>query len=1377
MAADDTQVSTSRGLPGADATLATGAGATAADEDALPLRIGPYRLVEKLGEGGFGTVYVAEQEQPVQRRVALKILKAGMDTRQVVARFEAERQALALMDHPHIARVYDAGATPAGRPYFVMELVPGVPVNAFCDEQRLAIPERLALFIEICHAIQHAHLKGVIHRDIKPSNLLVSLHDGRPSPKIIDFGVAKATDRRLGAESVQTEMNQFIGTPDYMSPEQAGVGGLDVDTRSDIYSLGVVLYELLVGVLPFDREELRSGGFEAMMQRIRQTEPPKPSARLSTIYRPRTPSPRSAALRPALPGTPASDAAKPVAGRDPSPAATPAPADLARARRVDTAALQRTLRGDLDWITMKAIDKDRTRRYETANGLALDVQRYLNNEPVLAGPPGVGYKLAKFAKRNRGLFVGGALVATALLVGLALATVGFVRARADRDRARHAEQLAGDRLRETVAARDAETAARLEAQRQSYVANVSAADACLRTRAVGEARRRLEMCDESLRGWEWRHLVLRTDSSLQTLRNAPPMPVRAAFARDETAVAAIGRTAGYTEWDLASGAILAAVPPSDDAISVTLASSDATRAVVLATDSRARAPLARDYLLWDAPRGVSLGPLRAAGRPRGPLTFAFSGDSSVLLMCDDATYYFFDARSGAPLRRLTPRPATPTILFSPVLTRPSSIALSTDATRIAEVTSAGIHIRDAESGAILQTVRSMRDRYAAPQFSADGSRLAAAITRTPLVRVFDVAAGDALFTLSDPNVTGGAFAFSTDGALLASGAALYDAATGQLQASLGGHDGRPIGHAFAATDGRMLSFAFDGTIRVWDPEFVAGVRTLSSEDVRALAWAPDGQHVLTVSGGTRSAGPDDDYPPAALRFWDARSGALRNAVRPLGDNPADVAWSPAGDLVAVAYGELIGGRVVLLDAASGERVAQLAEAAPRRIVFDRTGQRLLVVAARTSLSAWDVRTRQRLWALPANDARAFIGGAAFSPDGRQIAVTRMMRVEVLDAASGESLRTGPHAPSQGGVAYSPDGLLLACASPARGALLLDAQQLTPTRTLFGRGDVVTRLQFTPDGRRLLGQSDGTLLMWDTQTGELVYAPTIDDLAACDISPDGTRLLVGAGRLVTIWETERATRFDPQWQVHAALRRRAQTLVDRLLDELVLPDDVQQRLRDDSSLSDDVRDRALRLADLRGPDPTQLNQRAWRIVRDPGADPKEYQRALQYAQAALRHAPERELGYWLNTLGAAQYRIGEYEAAIETFARSDNLNQTRHEGGHPADIAFTAMALHQLERHAEARALLPRLHALTQTRRWIRDAESQNLLREVEDLLDAHDAADPPPVEPAPQADVPPPAAAPLPPTGAPPPIATPPPPPATTPRSPPNPAPRSPGDD
>jgi serine/threonine protein kinase/tetratricopeptide (TPR) repeat protein len=366
--------------------------------------IGRYKLLQLIGEGGFGSVYMAEQTEPVLRRVALKIIKLGMDTKQVIARFEAERQALAMMDHPNIAKVLDAGATDQGRPYFVMELVKGEPITDYCDRHQVSVSARLDLFVQVCQAVQHAHQKGVIHRDLKPSNVLVTVADGRPIPKVIDFGIAKAVHTRLTEKTLFTEFRQLIGTPEYMSPEQAEMSGVDIDTRSDIYSLGVVLYELLTGTTPFDGRTLRSAAFGEMQRIIREVEPDRPSARLSRL--------------------------------------TETAGSIAARRQAEPAGLRRLVRGDLDWIVMRCLDKDRTRRYETASNLAADVLRFLADEPVSATPPSRAYRLRKFVRRNRGAAVAASLVAGALVLGL-IGTAAFaLREAAARNRAEDAEENA-----------------------------------------------------------------------------------------------------------------------------------------------------------------------------------------------------------------------------------------------------------------------------------------------------------------------------------------------------------------------------------------------------------------------------------------------------------------------------------------------------------------------------------------------------------------------------------------------------------------------------------------------------------------------------------------------------------------------------------------------------------------------------------------------------------------------------------------------------------------------------------------------------------------------------------------------------------------------
>ena len=469
--------------------------------------IGRYKLLQRIGEGGMGVIYMAEQTEPVTRKVALKIIKLGLDTKSVIARFEAERQALAMMDHPNIAKVFDAGSTETGRPYFVMELVKGVPINQYCDKNHLPTKERLQLFIAVCQAIHHAHQKGVIHRDIKPSNILVTLHDGRPVPKVIDFGIAKATHQKLTEKTLFTHFAQMIGTPAYMSPEQAEMSGLDVDTRTDVYSLGVLLYELLTGTTPFPEKELLSKGYGEMQRIIAEQEPERPSSRVSTFV-----------------------------GEQQT--------IVAKNRSTERLTLQRQIKGDLDWIVMKALDKDRTHRYDTPNNLAADIERHLSDEPVLAAQPTFLYQLGKLYRRYQVALATAACFALLLLVSAGVAAAQAIKNKSlftAAEEARLKEMTA--KQRESELRRIAETergkaeVERDRSQRFLYTANMN-----LAKRAWDEANvgRTVDLLDQhrpepgrpDMRNFEWFYLDRLCHADLLTLKGHTNWVRSVAFSPD-----------------------------------------------------------------------------------------------------------------------------------------------------------------------------------------------------------------------------------------------------------------------------------------------------------------------------------------------------------------------------------------------------------------------------------------------------------------------------------------------------------------------------------------------------------------------------------------------------------------------------------------------------------------------------------------------------------------------------------------------------------------------------------------------------------------------------------------------------------------------------
>jgi serine/threonine protein kinase len=747
--------------------------------------IGPYKLMEQLGEGGMGLVFVAEQQEPVRRKVALKVIKPGMDTREVIARFEAERQALALMDHPNIARVLDAGATDSGRPYFVMELVKGVPITDYCDQQQLTPRERLELFIPVCQAVQHAHTKGVIHRDLKPSNILIAPHDGKPVVKVIDFGVAKAVGQPLTDKTIYTRVAQMIGTPLYMSPEQAELNALDVDTRSDVYALAVLLYELLTGTTPFDRQRFGEAAFDEIRRIIREEEPPRPSTRLSTL-----------------------GATLPV---------------VSARRKTEPGKLSALIKGDLDWIVMKGLDKDRTHRYETASGLARDIERYLHDEPVEAGPPSAAYRLRKFIRRNRGPVAVAAVVLVTVLAGTAGTTGGWMEALAQRDEALQARQ---DEAEQRGIAEVNVTQARENAKVARDNAAQAAASAALATKQemlamqlatlANEERKRaqdekqladlarkkaednermaewrlyashlasaqqkwesdnvpmlyhyLDLARQDFRGWEHDYLYSLANQYQQIL----PVPLKnaqhLAFSADGKRLAvAMGGDSDYPVapkgakapprmvkvFDLASGQEVLAIKGLGGP-------------VVFSPDGKLLASGDGDPTVWDAASGINLWTL--PGHKGSVESLAFSPDSKYLATGSWVETKLWDMVNRKEVRSF-PRRKTPNKYVC--------VAFNHDGSRLAATASNSVNVWEVASGKEILTLDEQAPIIRVV-FSPDGKLLAGTAQGGPdlsgkglgLVKVWDTADGRELFTFKGPVDR---LAFSADGKRLASAANL-----------------------------------------------------------------------------------------------------------------------------------------------------------------------------------------------------------------------------------------------------------------------------------------------------------------------------------------------------------------------------------------------------------------------------------------------------------------------------------------------------------------------------------------------------------------------------------------------------------------------------
>jgi WD40 repeat protein/serine/threonine protein kinase len=1065
---------------------------------------GRFKLLMPIGEGGMGTVWMAEQTQPVRRKVAVKIIKAGLDNQQVLARFDAERQALALMDHPNIARVFDGGATDAGRPYFVMELVKGQPITKYCDEQRLTPRQRLELFVPVCEAIQHAHQKGIIHRDIKPSNVLVAPYDGRPVVKVIDFGIAKAAGPRLTEKTMFTEFGAVVGTLEYMSPEQAELNNQDIDTRSDVYSLGVLLYELLTGTTPLNRSQLKKVAFTELLRMIREVEPPKPSTRLGE-------------------------------SKDTLPS-------VSAQRQTEPARLARLVRGELDWIVMKSLEKDRNRRYETANAFAADVGRYLRDEPVQACPPSLWYRFRKSARKNKAALATAVAIAAALVTAVVALAVSDARVRGEHQvkeqalnqkleaegKRADAEQGRADKETERVKALEGEKQA-LQREKQALQREKQALEGWRQTAhyrtlslALSEYRannlaRAFKMLDESekdLRHWEWNYLNRLCHSELSQTSLGTPGHYRAMSLSLDGKRAAILSGPVLLFYDTATGKELHRIAPKGHFPDGMAFSPDGNWLATCGNDQSPKTSVR----IWNAHTGaeaaVLKGPDRGNARPG-----IFFGLRHLFMMGHIAGQIPVPAGGGMALP-VQLAFANQVARLDDVYTKPGDphgVAFSTDGQLVAATDRRGqLQVWDRATGNLLfrriahPLVNLLKEEefWARPAFSPDGKLVATACQDDGAFKLWNARTGEFVRSLwQGPQNQDDGFSwavFSPKGKWVAA-AGRYDALRStdpsvrvwDLKADRPKYVFRGTKSftclAFSPDEGLLAAGSLDDTVMLWD---LATGRELATYRYRgheggvvAVAFTPDGKRVVSLSG------------QRVVRTWDATHGPEMVVFR--GRGAWQAALSPDGRYVAAAAKEVT---ARVWDTATGLEMVKLDDESEdsKQVAFSPDGKHLAVAIAQGGLGGVrivEAKTGRLVGTLPQQAAappKAKPGtnlwtgppcySLAYSPDGKRLVAGGLDRiVRVWDVTTGKELfRLGPHTGTVSGVAFSGDGKRLVSASGAIHVSPSPNPKLNP-------------LKLPGDDRKAIP----VLKVWDADGKELLSLSLPGcKRAAVAISPDG-----------------------------------------------------------------------------------------------------------------------------------------------------------------------------------------------------------------------------------------------------------------------------------
>lgn len=995
-----------------------------------------YKLLEQIGEGGMGLVFMAQQTEPVRRRVALKLIKPGMDSREVIARFEAERQALAMMDHPHIAHVLDAGTTPQGLPYFVMELVPGVPITNYCDDHQLSIAERLKLLIDICHAVQHAHQKGIIHRDLKPSNLLVTRHDGVPVVKVIDFGVAKALDQELTDRTLFTRFSQLVGTPLYMSPEQAEMSGLDIDTRSDIYSLGVLLYELLTGTTPFDKKTFSGVGQERIRRIIREQEPIRPSQQVSTLTAERL-------------------------------------TTVANQRRIDGRQLSISMRRDLDWIAMKALEKDRNRRYESASAMAADLQRYLDDDPVEACPPSTLYLASKLARRYKGILGGAALIVLLLVVGIVVSSRFAIRA-------------SNAELAARTAQSDAEQTTE-EMRNLLYASDMALASRAWRDNDIQQVRIRLarhipQTGQSDLRGFEWHYLWKQQNIEGIEIADFGTPIYDLAISPDGRMFAATGADGMLHLFDLKSGTQKFSIA----------AGQEETNGVEFSPDSQRIAATGDDgtVAIWDLKTRERQ--WSELAHERGAYQVRFSPDGKIVATCGkEKQVRLWDAFSGESRGE-----------FQFNEKEVETITMSRHGVIAAGDRDSAVALWELGPNTLVWShLANEFDPVSSIQFS-DRGQLAYGTLNGRLTMMDASNRAIASQRQFAEGIQSLAFAPADKGGWLAVGDRAghlrivpFEHGHWDLQSSRdwSAHTGRIYALGVTPDGKRILSGGIDGRLMAWDHFANVTDRIIPLEGkFNNIVSLADGQ--FAIGGiGELVIYNDDNQPFDPIDSWGNWEVAAASPARHLVARNVVylVAWEIDSGMEIYRHGWENKGELVAL------AVSPLGDRGCVTIRYPERNCEIQII---------DVATGKAVTKFPTDTAYSM----AISPDGRHLAYDSNNDIHLYDLENLELKKTlHGHQASVHDLQFSPDGRHLASVSRDRTLKVWSLEQNESVYSVIAHKTAASQLAISPDGERIatIGE-DQFLRLWDGENSEPLweYTNIAGKIQNVCFSSDGQKLL-------------------------------------------------------------------------------------------------------------------------------------------------------------------------------------------------------------------------------------------------------------------------------